>query len=278
MANFIISAFADEYSTNFDTQIEALKSFKINHIEVRGVDGENISAISTLKTKEIAKKLNQNGIKVSAIGSPLGKVDVCSDIDEHLNLCKNVFEKASVLETNFVRVFSFYNANNLPNFKELSINALEKMLKLSKNYGVTLCLENEAKVYGESPNNMLQILQHFNGEIKAVFDMGNFVLGGFDALNAYKLLKNYVEYFHIKDARHDGSIVPCGEGDACVKEIVTDYSKTAKNNFITTLEPHLKTFDGLKGLTAENLKQPFVYQSCELAFTDAVNRYKNLIK
>ncbi len=278
MANFIISAFADEYSTNFDTQIEALKSFKINHIEVRGVDGENISAISTLKTKEIAKKLNENGIKVSAIGSPLGKVDVSSDVDAHIQLSKNIFEKANILGAKFIRIFSFYNANNLPNFKELSINALGKMLEVSKPYGVTLCLENEAKVYGESPDNSLEILKRFNGEIKAVFDMGNFVLDGFNAFDAYKLLKDYIAYFHVKDARVDGSIVPYGEGDASIKEILNDYKKSATSDFITTLEPHLQTFDGLKNLTSESLKQPFVYDSCKSAFTDAVNRYKNLIK
>ena len=41
MAKFILSAFSDEYSKEFDKQIEGLKANGVDHMEIRGVDGKN---------------------------------------------------------------------------------------------------------------------------------------------------------------------------------------------------------------------------------------------
>ena len=51
MINFRLSAFADEYSPEFDKQIEGLKKNGIGLIEVRGIDGTNVSQITLEKAK-----------------------------------------------------------------------------------------------------------------------------------------------------------------------------------------------------------------------------------
>ena len=76
MANFILSAFADEYSENFTEQLEALKKFDISHLEIRGVDGKNVSALNKEEVKTAKAKLDDYGIKLSAIGSPIGKLQM----------------------------------------------------------------------------------------------------------------------------------------------------------------------------------------------------------
>ena len=43
MGKIMLSAFADEYSSNFTEQLEALKGYGIGYVEVRGVDGKNVS-------------------------------------------------------------------------------------------------------------------------------------------------------------------------------------------------------------------------------------------
>ncbi len=48
--------------------------------------------------------------------------------------------------------------------------------------------------------------------------MGNFVLDGHDPIKAYNLLKDHVEYFHIKDSLYAGTIVPAGKGEAKIKK------------------------------------------------------------
>ena len=95
-------------------------------------------------------------------------------------------------------------------------------MRLSEEHGVTLCHENEALIYGESPEKCLEILEYFNGRLKAVLDMGNFVLDGYNPMNAYKLLEKNIEYFHIKDALYAGAIVPAGKGEAQIMMLRED--------------------------------------------------------
>ena len=72
--NLIVSAFADEYSPNFDTQLDMLSKNGVGYIEPRFIGEKNISDITCHEAKEIAKKLSYYGIGVSSIGSPLGSL------------------------------------------------------------------------------------------------------------------------------------------------------------------------------------------------------------
>ncbi|MBE6659088.1 MAG: sugar phosphate isomerase/epimerase, partial [Ruminococcaceae bacterium] len=85
MAKFILSAFADEYAPEIDRQIEGLKANGIEYMEIRGVDGTNISDITLDKAEEVHAKLKAAGIGVSSIGSPIGKIKLTDDFEAHLD-------------------------------------------------------------------------------------------------------------------------------------------------------------------------------------------------
>ena len=51
MAKLILSAFADEYSSDFTEQLKALRNFGINFLELRGVDGKNVSELNSKQVK-----------------------------------------------------------------------------------------------------------------------------------------------------------------------------------------------------------------------------------
>ena len=152
------------------------------------------------------------------------------------------------------------------------------MVKLASKYGVTLCHENEAKIYGESPKACREILDYFGGEMKCVFDMGNFVLEGVDPYPAaYELLKKDIAYFHIKDALAAGAIVPPGKGEAKIREILAAHREYAKEDFFVSLEPHLQLFSGLNALVGRSFENPYQYADAKSAFADAVTKLKELI-
>ena len=71
MSNWIISAFADEYSRSVEKQISALKENGLDHIEVRFVEDKNIADLTADEVIALRKKLDDGGVKVSAVGSPL---------------------------------------------------------------------------------------------------------------------------------------------------------------------------------------------------------------
>ena len=280
MANLKLSAFADEYTDGFAEQLLAMREFGITHIELRHADKKNVSVLTADEVKEIKKMLDASGIGVSSIGSPLGKITLDGDMDEHLETARRVFETANTVGAKFVRMFSFYapEGKDVTQMKGDVYDALEKLVLLARAHGVTLCHENEAKIYGDIPERCREIIDHFGGELKCVFDMGNFVLEGVDPYPAaYELLKKDIAYFHSKDALAAGAIVPPGKGEAKIREILAAHREYAKEDFFVSLEPHLQLFSGLNALVGRSFENPYQYADAKSAFADAVTKLKELI-
>ena len=276
MAKLIMSAFADEYSRVFDTQLAMLKEQGIDYLEPRFVDGINIAEFDSAGAKQIKEKLDANGIGISSIGSPLGKIKLSDDMDAHMEQVKRVCETANILDTKYVRMFSFYlhDGKTDKECRNEVIEAVGKMLDIADSAGVMMCHENEARIYGESPENCLDLLEAFGGRLRCVFDMGNFVLDQHKPYpDGYQMLKPYIEYFHIKDSMAKGAIVPPGCGEAHIEEILKEHIKDAQKDVFITLEPHLETFDGLNKLVGKNFENPYKFESKEAAFLDKYYRF-----
>lgn len=280
MANYLLSAFADEYSKDLDTQLAMLAKEGVSYIEPRFVDGKNISSLSLGEIAKIKKKLDACGIGVSSIGSPLGKIGLDEDFASHMEMTKRTCETACALGSKNVRVFSFYLREGYTR-EDSRAEVLEKlnaMLEVAESYGIVFCHENEANIYGESPESCLDLMQAFSGRLACVFDMGNFVLGGYKPYpDAYKLLKDHIRYFHIKDSLYRGAIVPPGCGEASIEDILKDFAASSTGDVFITLEPHLETFDGLNRLVGKSFENPYKFESAEVAFLTALNRLKELI-
>ena len=108
MANIILSAFADEYADSFEEQLRGLCKLGISHIEIRHVNKKNISVLTKTEVLEAKELLDKYGIKVSAIGSPLGKIKLDEDFEAHFEKFKHVVELAKLFGTKYIRMFSFY--------------------------------------------------------------------------------------------------------------------------------------------------------------------------
>lgn len=279
MSKIIMSAFADEYATPFEEQLAGMRDFGIKYIELRHADGINVSALTPEQIQNVKALLDKYGIGVSAIGSPLGKIKLDEDMNAHLETAKNVFEAARTLGAKYVRVFSFYapEGKKITDMRDEVFSGMEALLKLAREYGVTLCHENEALIYGDVPERCRELLDHFGGELKCVFDMGNFVLEGVTPYpDAYELLKKDIAYFHIKDSLAAGAIVPPGKGEASIKEILAAYEAEFSRDFFVSLEPHLQLFDGKNALVGRAFENPYQYADAKEAFADAVKKFLEL--
>ncbi len=84
-------------------QISVLNKLGIGYMEMRGVNGKNVSDYTPEEMKEIKKALDMGGIKVSSEGSPIGKIGVNDDFDAHMAKLKNTIEIAKILETKYIR-------------------------------------------------------------------------------------------------------------------------------------------------------------------------------
>ena len=256
MAYEKISGFSDEIEKSVDVQFEVLNKLGIKYFEVRGVDGKNISTLSDEEVQTLKSKMEQYGIRVSSIGSPIGKIKIEEDFAPHFEVFKHVVNIAKTLGTKYIRMFSFYHEGGdewTAEEREEVLARLRQMIAYAKEQGVILLHENEKGIYGDTADRCIDVMKELGCEhFRAVFDPANFVQCGQDTRYAFDNLKEYVEYMHIKDARfEDGKVVPAGMGDGNVAYVLKELFENGYQGFLS-LEPHLGSFEGLAALELDD--------------------------
>jgi sugar phosphate isomerase/epimerase len=278
--NFKIYAFADEADSFIDGQIAAMKRNGLQGLEIRNVDGTNVSDITLDKAKEVRKKLEDNGLITWSIGSPIGKIGIEDDnFEQHIEKFKHTIEIAHELGAENIRLFSFFVPRDKDPaiFKDKVLSRMGRFVDVAEGSNIYLCHENEKGIYGENAARCLEIHKAFP-TLKGIFDPANFVQSGQDTLEAWDMLHTYVKYMHIKDALLDGSVVPAGKGMGNVEAILAAYHK--QGGYAMTIEPHLAVFKGLSDLEREGEQSKvgeFVYADNDAAFDAACDALKKIL-
>lgn len=277
MKQFQLAAFADEAGSLLSEQITAMRRHDIPYLEIRGVDGQSIAALSCDKAREVRKKLDDAGIMVWSLGSPYGKIDIREAFAPHLDAFRHGLELADILGAGHIRLFSFYiPAGERPAaFRDDVMERLSRFVDAAAGSGITLCHENEKGIYGDVATRCADIHSALPS-LKAVFDPANFIQCGQPVGQAWSLLAPYVAYMHVKDALADGTVVPAGCGIGQWPLLLSQYTGS-----VLTLEPHLAVFEGLAALEQDGHKTDipaYQYPTPQAAFAAAADAIKALIK
>jgi predicted dehydrogenase/sugar phosphate isomerase/epimerase len=252
-----LSGFADEIDADFEKQMEVLHECNIGYMELRSAYGKNISEYSLEEAQKLKEILDREKIKVSSIGSPIGKINITDDFEEHFELFCHVVALAKLFETNYIRIFSFYipEGRIVQSYKVEVLRRMKRMISYAKEQGVTLLHENEKGIYGDIGVRCKELMEElYCDHFKQVFDFANFVQCGENVMEAFQSLKPYIAYIHIKDALKDSHmVVPAGHGDGNVADIIRVLELENYDGFYS-LEPHLTDFTGLQQLERENDK------------------------
>jgi len=228
-----------------------LSRLGISYIELRSADGINVSDFTMDFAKEVKKKLDQANIRISAIGSPIGKIRIDDDFDAHLQKLSHTEQMADIFETAYIRMFSFYIPENYAaaDCRSEVLFRMEAMVAEAAHNNITLLHENEKGIYGDNASRCLDLMQQFAGKhFSCTFDFANFIQCGQDPSEAYEMLSPYISYVHVKDALFaTGEVVPAGTGDGHLPEIFQKLDASGYHGFLS-LEPHLANFSGLAAL------------------------------
>ena len=246
-----VSCFADEIAESLDRQIEVLSRLGISYVELRSADGINVSDFTMNFAKEVKKKLDQANIRISAIGSPIGKIGIDDDFDAHLQKLSHTEQMADIFETPYIRMFSFYIPENYAaaDCRSEVLFRTEAMVAEAAHNNITLLHENEKGIYGDNASRCLDLMQQFAGKhFSCTFDFANFIQCGQDPSEAYEMLSPYISYVHVKDALFaTGEVVPAGTGDGHLPKIFQKLDASGYHGFLS-LEPHLANFSGLAAI------------------------------
>lgn len=266
-----LCAFADEASVDLEGQIDALVRNGISLLEIRGVDGKNVTELNDGEVDRYRRRLADHGISVWSIGSPIGKVGINVDFAGYRKKVIRTCEIANRFGCENIRMFSFFHAYEA---REKVMHYLRQTVQIGARYGVHMCHENEKDIYGDTLLRVEDILENVPG-LCSVFDPANFVQAGEDTALALDRLAKKSRYFHIKDViRETGEIVPAGEGDGNIPRLVS----MLEGDMVLTVEPHLAVFDGYAKIDGTQLKNKYRFVSNGEAFDAAVRAMKNLLR
>lgn len=274
-----LSGFADEIDERLEEQIRVLKKLNMNYMECRGVNGKPLISHSLAEAEAVKKQLDAAGIRLSSVGSSIGKINITEDFQPHFDLFCHTVEIARLMDTRNIRIFSFFmpQGEDPARYQDEVMRRLDILADYAARQNVVLLHENEKEIYGDTAPRCLEIMKRFSSDhFQAVFDFANFVQCGQDTLEAWELLKPYVAYIHIKDAKkEDGTVVPAGMGDGNVEAILRELKAFGYAGYLS-LEPHLSDFSGFQ--TLEHGAEKKQISSGEEAFTIAYNALEKLLK
>lgn len=255
-----LSAFADEVTESFRGQVEFLAKENVGYIEPRFIDRKNIMDLSVDQLKEARNLIQDHGLKVSAIGSPIGKVKLDQHFKPHLDRFKHAVELAQFFETPFIRVFSYYapDGKNIDDYRNQVIDRMVAKLEVLQGTDVIMVHENEAHIYGHSAANCVDLVKTIDSpKLRLAYDPANFVWAEQITNNvevAWPLMKPYVVHIHIKDWKlgsKDIGSMP-GQGDGQIKELLAELAAMNYDGCLT-MEPHLMAGGQFGGSTGPEL-------------------------
>ena len=270
-----LSGFADEISPDLDGQCRVLDELGVRYLEFRSAWQTNVLDLDDAQLDRVGKTLAEHGLRVSSIGSPIGKIGVADDFEEHLRRFDRALAVAALLGAPYVRLFSFFlpagddpashRDEVLRRMAALADRAAGHSAEHSAEHGVILLHENEKGIYGDSPARCLDIVESVGSpRLRLAWDAANFVQCGFRPhTDGYAMLRPHLEYVQIKDAvLATGEVVPAGRGDGEVRETLRALRADGFTGFFS-LEPHLAAAGPFGGFSG-----PELFGVAHAAFTD----------
>jgi len=242
------SGISDEAGPSIATQIQAHDELGWDHLELRTVDGENITQLSDNAFEAVYDALVEADKQVSCFGSAIANWarPITDDFQIDVDDLQRAIPRMRRLNTPFIRVMSYPNHDTDPvperDWRMESIRRMRELAMRAEDNGIILAHENCAGWGGISAENSNILLGEVDSPaLKVLFDTGNPVTYGQNAWTYYHAVKHDIVYVHIKDAtRIDGEdkYCMCGDGEGYVKEIIADLLTNGYEGGLS-IEPHL---------------------------------------
>ena len=258
-----LTGFADEISQDLTEQIALLNELGVRHVEFRSAWNTKVLDLTDEQLERAKAMLDEAGITLSSVGSDLGKIQITDPFEAHLERAAHAIGVARFFGTPYIRVFSFFipEGDDPAQHREAVMDRTRALVRLAEVGGVTLLHENEKDIYGDVPDRVVDLLTSIDSpNYRAIFDPANYVQCGVRPFDeAYPKVREFTDYIHCKDASATevdaeglNLVLPCGEGDGQVREMIAALAESGFDGFFS-LEPHLAEFDAFGGLSGPRL-------------------------
>ena len=253
----IISGFTDEVSDDLDVQIKALRELGWNYIDLRTVNGKNVSLLSDEEFARVHRKLEEHGITIACFGSTVANWgrEVNSDLETDLEELRTSIRHMHTAGVKYIRIMSYKVSEPEPlgtPMEEQVITSIKQIVEIAEDNGVVCLHENCQTWGGQSHQHCLRLLDAVDSPaLRLVYDTGNPVsmkdVSGIDpyyyqdSYLFFDQVKEFVDYIHIKDAvveNDEPRYMFPGEGGGRVREILKSVAEE-RPGIPISIEPHV---------------------------------------
>lgn len=252
---FLLSIITDEISQDPEVAFSLAAEYGFQGVELRSVWDTPVEQLPEEKMVQLAARIKECGLQVSAIASSFLKDDWgnddCAKFDRLVKACH-------ILDCTKVRGFSFWAAEDYSD--SAFAQYLAKYDELLEKEGLTLMLENDPAVNLNTGNALARFFSgHKMRNIGILWDPGNDIYTCCGAVtpypDEYEAVRPYMRHVHVKDAVcKNGEPVGVALGDGWM-DFVGQFKALIADGYTgwVTLEPHFR-LEG--GIDEELLKRP----------------------
>ena len=265
-----LSGFSDEISPDLQEQAALLDELGLSHLELRSAWDTNVLDLDADQLARAEKILDAHGLRVSSIGSPIGKISLDDDFEAHLDRARHAVDVARRFGADYIRVFSFFTrpGSDPDDARDEVLRRMRALADVAERGGVVMLHENEKEIYGDIPRRCVDVLESVGSpNLRAAWDAANFVQVGVRPFTeGYRAIRPHLEYVQIKDAHlADGQVCAAGRGDGEVVRTVRALREDGFDGFFS-LEPHLSQAHALGGFSG-----PELFTEAWKAFTEILD-------
>jgi sugar phosphate isomerase/epimerase len=249
-----LSVLTDEVSGNLVEALDWAVRNGFKFVEIRMVDGANVSNLSDADVDRVKKEVERRGLKVSAIASPLFKCALDpsrpvqsgdlfgnqeEDLATHMSKLPRSIAIAKKLGTKYIRIFSFWRESNPKRYLADVVRHLKKAAALAEVEGVLLLQENENACNGGYAEEVAEIVREVGSPaMRVLWDPGNENYGGRNCYpEGYAKVKGLFAHVHLKDSvvGPDGktTCVPIGSGKTPLRDQIRALEKDGYQGIYT---------------------------------------------
>ena len=176
-----LSGFSDEISPDLEEQCALVRQLGMSYLEFRSAWGTNVLDLDGDHLARAKEIIDSHGLRVSSIGSPIGKIFIDEDFDAHLARARHGVDVAHHFGARYSRIFSFFirEGDNPDDHRDEVLRRMSALADVAERGDVIFLHENEKEIYGDIPRRCVDILETVGSpNLRAAWDAANFVQVG----------------------------------------------------------------------------------------------------
>lgn len=241
-----LAGIGDEAALGLDAQIAAVRRLGWTALELRTVDGVAMADLGPGAFHEVAARLSDAGLDVPCLASRIGNWSrpVTGPFDDDLAELHALVRQCHELGCRYVRIMSYPDGGlTEPEWAARAVDRVARLAAVAEEAGITLLHENCTGWAGDRADRVLRLLREVDSPaLRLLFDTGNGLAHGYDALDLLRRILPHVAHVHVKDAVRTpaGTVVYTlpGDGRARIADCLRLLLASGYSGALS-LEPHL---------------------------------------